>query len=124
MKTLADILLSLVILVQPLSKLMVVAEYQVNKNFIAEFLCVNKSKPQLHCEGKCQLSKKLKAVEEHDENHLPQGKTQADVLFFYQPAPTFSFKFPSVSATEYISFSSPDVTAPVFGFFHPPCFLI
>ena len=124
MKALSVILLSLVILLQPLSKLVLVADYQANKNYIAEFLCVNKSKPQLHCEGKCQLSKKLKAAEAHDEDHPAPVKHQLETLYFCQATPTFSFDFPTVFKTEYLTFSSPEVTPPVFGFFHPPCFLV
>ena len=124
MKTLSVILLSFVILLQPLSKLVLVAEYQVNKNYIAEFLCVNKSKPKLHCEGKCQLSKKLKAAEAHNEDHPAPVKNQLEVLYFCQAAPTFLFQIPTVFKTEYLVFSSPEVTPPVFGIFHPPCFSV
>lgn len=35
------------------------AEYAVNYNYIVNTLCVNKSKPELHCNGKCYLSKEL-----------------------------------------------------------------
>lgn len=35
-------------------------EYLANQDYIAEFLCVNKEKPQLQCNGKCHLVKALK----------------------------------------------------------------
>ncbi|REC49033.1 hypothetical protein [Chryseobacterium pennipullorum] len=35
------------------------ADYAVNYNYIVNTLCVNKSKPELHCNGKCYLSKEL-----------------------------------------------------------------
>lgn len=35
------------------------AEYAVNYNYIVNTLCVNKSKPELHCNGKCYLSKEV-----------------------------------------------------------------
>ncbi|WP_250253705.1 hypothetical protein [Chryseobacterium sp. Marseille-Q3244] len=34
-------------------------EYAVNYNYIVNTLCVNKSKPEVHCNGKCYLSKEL-----------------------------------------------------------------
>ncbi|OCA79529.1 hypothetical protein BBH99_18635 [Chryseobacterium contaminans] len=39
--------------------LMPLAEYAVNYNYIVNTLCVNKSKPELHCNGKCYLSKEV-----------------------------------------------------------------
>jgi len=122
-KALSVIFLSLVILLQPLSKLVVVAEYQVNKNYIAEFLCVNKNKPKLHCEGKCHLSKELKPVDAPEKNQPTPEKNQQEVVYFCHATPTFLFQFHTVFKTEYFVFSSPEVTPPVFGIFHPPSFL-
>ncbi len=41
-------------------------EYAVNKNYIAKVLCVNKKKPELHCNGKCYLNRQLKKVNESE----------------------------------------------------------
>ncbi|MFC5271761.1 hypothetical protein ACFPIB_14175 [Adhaeribacter terreus] len=118
------ILLSLVILLQPLSKLVLVAEYQVNKNYIAEFFCVNKSKPKLKCEGKCQLSKELKEADAHDKNHPTPVKNLQEVLYFCQATPTFLFHFPTIFNADFPTFSTSEVSPPVFGIFHPPCFTV
>ena len=46
-------------------------EYELNQDYIAEFLCINKSKPELNCKGKCYLMQKLqKAQEESEEEKL------------------------------------------------------
>jgi hypothetical protein len=124
LKALAVIFLSFVILLQPLSKFVLVAEYQVNKNYIAAFLCENKNKPHLKCEGKCHLAKELKKADQQ-ENKLPSPvKEKLEVLYFCEAAPTFFFQFPTVFKTNFPLFSSPDVTPPVFGIFHPPRFLV
>ena len=34
-------------------------EYVLNQDYIAEFLCINKEKPELQCNGKCHLVKQL-----------------------------------------------------------------
>ena len=34
-------------------------EYVLNQDYIAEFLCVNKDKPELKCHGKCHLAKQI-----------------------------------------------------------------
>jgi len=43
------------------------AWYNINKQAITEQLCVNKDKPELHCDGKCYLSKQLKKTEEGEK---------------------------------------------------------
>lgn len=34
-------------------------EYVLNQDHIAEFLCINKDKPKLQCNGKCHLVKEI-----------------------------------------------------------------
>jgi hypothetical protein len=42
--------------------------YEFNKTYIIENYCINKNRPQLHCDGKCYLAKKLQAAQEKEEN--------------------------------------------------------
>lgn len=51
------------------------AEYAVSYNYIVNTLCVNKSKPELHCNGKCHLSKEL-AKANSDTESTPFNKTK------------------------------------------------
>jgi hypothetical protein len=61
------VLCSLVL--QSIQTLSYTALYQLNKKFIAEKLCENKSRPQMHCNGKCYLKKQLaKSTEEQNSN--------------------------------------------------------
>ena len=46
--------------------------FELNKNYIASVLCENKDKPELNCNGKCFLSKKLKQVEEKERKEEQQ----------------------------------------------------
>jgi len=41
-------------------------EYALNQDYIAEFLCINKNKPELQCNGKCHL---LKEIEKQQESN-------------------------------------------------------
>lgn len=41
-------------------------EYALNQDYIAEFLCINKDKPKLQCNGKCHLVKELEKQQEQD----------------------------------------------------------
>ena len=56
-----------------LQPIMPLLEYNLNKEYIASVLCENRNKPELACNGKCYLNKKL--AQSQDENHdhsIPQ----------------------------------------------------
>ena len=62
-------------------------EYAFNKEYIAENLCENNDKPELHCEGKCHLTKELvKASEKEEDPTAPisPNKSEVKLLWFYQ----------------------------------------
>jgi hypothetical protein len=42
--------------------------YQLNKNYIASALCVNKARPILKCNGQCFLKKQLEKANENASN--------------------------------------------------------
>jgi hypothetical protein len=74
----------MLLLSQTFSKWFVVLEYHLNKEFISQKLCVNKAKPKLHCNGKCQMMKRLaeeeKQISTNTTNHTSKIKIQ-EVLF-------------------------------------------
>ena len=41
-------------------------EYVLNQDYIAEFLCINKDKRELQCNGKCHLVKQIEKQQEND----------------------------------------------------------
>jgi hypothetical protein len=60
------------------------ADYALNKEFIAKVLCVNRSQPQMHCNGKCYLKKKLKEQENNNQDKSNHKSEKLDTqLFFY-----------------------------------------
>lgn len=62
-----------------------VVDYVVNYEYIATELCVNKDKPEMQCNGKCQLMKELAKAAEN-EKPISQDKktaiTDVEILFF------------------------------------------
>jgi hypothetical protein len=54
------------------SRLYVYAGFGWNQKYIATNLCENRSKPWLHCNGKCYLMKKVKQVQEREKNEERQ----------------------------------------------------
>ena len=45
-------------------------EYVINYDYISKVLCINKDKPVLSCNGKCQLMKKLEKLQQDDFKSL------------------------------------------------------
>ena len=100
-----------------------VAAYIINYNYITKVLCVNKAKPQMHCNGKCHLMKELaKAAEQ--EKPLSDKKSahqEVDVLF-YQPVAHYFFEGFKPLALKITAPFYNNLYTPVYQFsiFHPP----
>jgi hypothetical protein len=119
---LVPILVTLV-LTQTFSKWMVVLEYSLNKEFIAQKLCEIKAKPKLHCNGKCQMMKRLAEEEKQNSSSTTNHTFKIslpEVLFSNN---TDQLTIPSLS----LSASSYNEEPPVFIYdapsspvFHPP----
>ncbi|WP_232297529.1 hypothetical protein [Flavobacterium beibuense] len=117
------IICSMVIFFKPLIP---VFEYVLNYDYIANELCENKAKPELHCNGKCHLMKELAKAAE-DEKPVSNKKTshqETEVLFFQD---SFDFTFNTVVlqpiekvAIPYTNLYSHNNTGTVF---HPPTFI-
>lgn len=76
----------LVILLQTFSRFVVEADYFLNKNYIAEVLCLNKQKPAMHCNGKCYLSKKLKEQEKQEQAPTAKkSKIEVEIFTLSEP---------------------------------------
>jgi hypothetical protein len=82
MKPITASILLLLMLMQAFSKWVIIIDYEVNKEFITKNLCLNKQKPQLHCNGKCQLLKKMSA---EDKNPNPGEPTHVKAKFIELP---------------------------------------
>nr|WP_299387046.1 hypothetical protein [Allomuricauda sp.] len=48
------------------------AEYIIYEDYIAEFLCINKEKVELQCNGKCYLMQRLSEQNEEKKQNLPK----------------------------------------------------
>lgn len=73
------IVLIAALLTQSLSKGIIVLSYFTNKQAYERY-CVNKARPQLHCDGKCQMAKKIKAEEEKDQKDPLKSSFSETVL--------------------------------------------
>lgn len=42
-------------------------DYEIRKEYIIQNYCVNKNRPELHCDGKCYLAQRMQASQAQDE---------------------------------------------------------
>jgi hypothetical protein len=69
--------LTLLILLQSFSQELLVVQYQARKARITQLFCVNKARPQLHCDGKCYLARQLRQRQERESKAPATGLTKA-----------------------------------------------
>jgi hypothetical protein len=122
MKILGVILLSLITLLQSFSKWIIVADYEFNKEYISKNLCINKEKPKLHCNGKCQLMKKLAEEEkQNSSNSNNPGKVKFQDIVFLESCLVFSpasSPLPEKKYADHLTVAK--YQSPIASIFHPP----
>lgn len=123
LKNFLSIFFAALILFQSFGKVWIWFSFKVNQDYIAKALCINRNKPEMHCNGKCILAQRIKAEEEKERKEIPQKlKEQKQVLYcFYVPKwriePAVDLK--STQKTRF-SYQSPFTSVEVKGIFHPP----
>lgn len=116
-------ILMMLVLSQTFSKWVVVMEYTMNREFIVKNLCVNKSKPKLHCKGKCQMMKRLVDEEKQNSSNNTNNSSKVKV-----PDQVFSDEMnkPGLPLLDYATVlyngEAPVLKfdAPTSSIFHPP----
>ena len=101
-------------------------DYSINKNYISEFLCVNKDKPELGCHGKCHLNKQLEKVntENNGDFPIPSPNEEVSSILFFQLDKPLSFVLlseidskKSIYISSFVDYFQMDIPTP------PPQFL-
>lgn len=65
------IVFTLLYMLAMLKPVMPVFNYVINQDYIAEYLCINKDKPEMHCDGKCYLMQMLEEQSNEKKQNLP-----------------------------------------------------
>lgn len=84
MKTFIAAFLFLAIAIQLTGNLITVAAYEMNKEYIAKNLCINKNKPKSHCNGKCHLMKELQKEEKKNDRPCNSMKDKIETVQFFE----------------------------------------
>ena len=106
---------------QVLSSPFIVFDYYVNtETYIKK--CINKSSPELHCNGKCQMAKELKQQEEREQQHPGSEHSYKSVVSLFASccfasAPAVALRPAIRLFAVFNDRYTKDVSLPVF---HPP----
>lgn len=84
-----------------LSKTMVLAGFRMNRSYIAAELCENRDKPQLHCQGKCYLKKKLQLAEQKEKEQELKKQHTPDSFIVQHLTVSFWAEFKIIVDTPY-----------------------
>ena len=83
MKKVISIIIILAIMQPVFTKIGIMIDFEINRDFISEVLCINRDKPMTICSGRCYLTSQLeKADEKENEQAPPTQRVKAEVLYF------------------------------------------
>jgi len=87
LRVFATIFLTFSIFIQTFSTYIIKADFYLNRSYIAKNLCVNRDNPQMHCNGKCYLAKRIREQENPDRQSPTSKNDRFDVAPFFVPKP-------------------------------------
>jgi len=120
LKRLFTILTLAAVLLQTFSKGVILLGFEINRDFIAQTLCIKKAQTNNCCKGSCQLTKQLKEDDNTEHRGSPQNaKDKSEVQLFcetsHMPAlPEFTTHTPGMY------YLLPVSTLQKSSIFHPP----
>lgn len=113
-------LLTAAVFLQSFAPLVILVDFKIHQDFIAEVLCINRDEPELQCNGQCHLKDKLSEQQEQ-EQQAPYRAEEKIPVFFLENLPAFVLHHSHEHILAYLPYrhhlhaylSSED-------FFHPP----
>ena len=95
-------------------------EYVIYEDYIAEFLCINKDKAELECNGKCYLMQMLQEQNEDKKESLPKiAMEEYPIGFIEMPMFTPEFILP-IDGEPRFNYTNPYSYIYISKSFHPP----
>lgn len=83
MKLLSVTILLICLTAATFSKWLLIACYDLNEDYIAQELCVNKANTGSHCNGHCYLSRQLNKDEKPGSASNTAGKEKFEIQLFF-----------------------------------------
>lgn len=119
-KHIIAILILSAVLLQTFSKVIIVADYWLNKDYIAKNLCEKKDVVNNCCKGKCHLKKQLEQDDKKEQAPVSKNFKDKNEMQFFSESKQANFLFvPEVTVLKFFD-SSSEITPVLFSVFHPP----
>lgn len=114
------------ILLQTFNQFVIRAQFYANRDYIAKNLCVNKDKPQLHCEGQCCLKKRLaQEAKKQAPGSSSEQKSKEEVTLYCMSIHFEMAHLPVfIQAKQYAEYNERCTASFQKSHFHPPSILI
>lgn len=118
------VFLLLTLMLQCFSKMIVVADFYANRDYIARNLCINRLRTAVHCGGRCQLDKRILAENKDNGDTEHKSESRFEVLSSKSFYLTSFFLFqPGVNRSYLVMAADGPVDQPA-DIFHPPGWLL
>jgi hypothetical protein len=121
LKSILHTVLSLIILLNGMVYSVIQADFHMNRKEIAALFCVNQDQPELECNGKCELTKRLDKAQDQEEDH---GRFAFEELVLTYTMPVTAFNIIPVWTSIDPVFGDLDenqnLLLNAYDFFHPP----
>ena len=117
-KIITTTILFIALIVQNFNRTIIVTSYYTNTEAYAKN-CINKAKPKLLCNGKCQMAKQLQEEEEKDQQNAERKIVKEEVLSSKSFFTVLVFTTPT-SIKQYYNWQCKDTVDISASVFHPP----
>jgi len=119
LKKIASCILLVAILAQHFSLLLVRLDFFINRSYIAANLCENRNRPELHCNGKCILSQRLKQQQKKESQEAEKKAMEKSEISSFH---SFHLQLaaPEPLPRQYVLVSDNSTTDRAALIFHPP----
>jgi hypothetical protein len=98
------------------SRLFILADFELNRQYIADHYCINKNRPWMHCNGHCYLMRKLNEAREKQDKDQEQVQKSFSLEAVFHVLPSIVLPGRSLAAI----FPGPGATALFPIFLTPP----
>lgn len=116
------ILFTLLYMLAMLKPVLPVFDYVVNQDYIAEYLCINKDKPEMHCDGKCYLMQMLEEQRNEKKQNLPSIDLREYPIGFVTVLTLENTPFSSSDLKNTNNYTNKYSFLNSYQYFHPPIF--
>lgn len=106
--------------IQIASNLLTIAAFELNRDYIAKNLCINRAKKGSHCNGKCHLMKEIQKNEKEGNSPGNSMKEKNEIVQYCSFA-FMDFNIYQVNSIEiYFKFLNGKLNNPLHSIFQPP----